>query len=620
MGNELNAATRYGVWWATLAVVTFLPLFYVPMHPKPALTQSRAKASALPPGSRPASADAGTILDSPAKPPQTALTPIAIPQTEWPQRLAQLWGVSVFFMLCRLSLSLVLLQIQRGKATDAPDSLTAVMKACLVRCGVKRRARVAVVSKGGSPLVTGPIRPCILIPAHLLHTVDNAEMEQICLHEAAHLARFDDFALLLQRMVEAVAVFHPAIRWIARQIDLEREIACDDYVIAVTGDTRSYASCLTRVAELANGYPASPVAAAAAHESSHLNRRIEMLLNKTRHTGTRILKGHLAAGCVALVLITWLAGKSPAFLAFAAPVQAVISKPAPQSAPKVQASALQARAIQAAPRGTPTPSPTAQAVRVLVSVTDPLNRYVTGLDQSSFRIYEDGMEQTISSLQGPDGDFSLTVVSNGEGNLKGVEQAIAENERKLAELRTTYKDSYPAIVILRERILQLNSEKSRLSSMISLAGVPAPPLLNSIRAAAANYDPAKRQAILVIFDPRDKSIFWPESELHAVIRDSHLPIYSIAVHSEGEVQDSTFLNILTDATGGRRFVAASWDGIPEIENKIKIELQNQYALTYTPRNTTPPGAYRQLEVRVIPTRGLPPLHTYTRPGYYTTSP
>jgi beta-lactamase regulating signal transducer with metallopeptidase domain len=204
--NCLNAATRYGVWWVTLFVMAVLPLLYLPSHPKESV-----KASALPPGFRLASANPEPTLDHPVNP-NAVLAPIAIQQTEWPRRLAQVWAISTFLMLGRLALSLILLQIQRRKATDAPSSLAALMTSCLARCGVKRRARIAIVKKGGSPLVTGPIRPFILIPAHLLHTLDDGEMEQICLHEAAHLARFDDCALLLQRIVEALAVFHPVVR------------------------------------------------------------------------------------------------------------------------------------------------------------------------------------------------------------------------------------------------------------------------------------------------------------------------------------------------------------------------------------------------------------------------
>src|SRR5207244_1968074 len=143
----------------------------------------------------------------------------------------------------------------------------------------------------GTPIAAGPRNPTILIPARFLEELDEAELDQIGLHEAAHLARRDDYALLLQRLITAVFSWHPVARWIGRRIDLEREIACDDIVVAATGHAKPYAACLTRVVELATGATASPLAAAAADERSHFSARVEMLLNRTRRTGTRLLKG-----------------------------------------------------------------------------------------------------------------------------------------------------------------------------------------------------------------------------------------------------------------------------------------------------------------------------------------
>ena len=79
--------------------------------------------------------------------------------------------------------------------------------------------------------------PAILIPAALLAELHDDELDQIGLHETAHLARHDDFALIAQRAIEAMFAVHPVVRWIARRIDLEREIACDDFVLNATGPT-----------------------------------------------------------------------------------------------------------------------------------------------------------------------------------------------------------------------------------------------------------------------------------------------------------------------------------------------------------------------------------------------
>src|SRR5260370_42364254 len=93
------------------------------------------------------------------------------------------------------------------------------------------------------------------------------------LHEAAHLARGDDVALVLQRLLQAVFALHPVVHWIARRIDLEREIACDDFVVEATGQPRPYAACLTRVVELTGGGRTSPGPAAAERAPPAASRR-----------------------------------------------------------------------------------------------------------------------------------------------------------------------------------------------------------------------------------------------------------------------------------------------------------------------------------------------------------
>src|SRR6185436_18419352 len=129
-----------------------------------------------------------------------------------------------------------------------------------------------------------------------------AELAQILAHETAHLSRRDDVALLIQCVIEAMLPWHPAVRFLTRQIDFEREVACDDAAIETQG-ARPYAACLTHLAELA--LPAHTLTASSI--SSHLVRRIDLLLDRTRHTGTRVLKSRLIVISALLVTACWAA-------------------------------------------------------------------------------------------------------------------------------------------------------------------------------------------------------------------------------------------------------------------------------------------------------------------------
>jgi beta-lactamase regulating signal transducer with metallopeptidase domain len=331
--RALNAATRYAVWWATLLVILALPLFYLPGRvesdaPQPStaplITQTASTAETVP----------VVVPDNvPQQPPRRPQFPLELSAGAWPVRIFRAWGIVAAFMMIRLLASYVVLE-RRKRRAHASDKLQ------------DWPVRALISSEIASPMAAGLFRPAILLPERLLAELRDEELEQIRVHETAHLLRRDDVALLIQRIVEALFALHPVVRWITRRIDLEREIACDDFVLEKTGEARPYASCLTRVVEIAGGARSSIAAAAATEERSHLARRIEMLLDKTRHKGTRLLKIRLLLVAVALMALAGFVAKRPGVVAFADSFYA--QPPVPPSAPEPPAP-LEPEAVPEAP-------------------------------------------------------------------------------------------------------------------------------------------------------------------------------------------------------------------------------------------------------------------------------
>ena len=89
----------------------------------------------------------------------------------------------------------------------------------------------------------------ILIPCWVMQELSAEELNQILLHELAHFGRWDDWTNLAQKVVKALFFFHPAVWWIEKRVSLEREMACDDAVLAETASPRAYAECLANLAE-----------------------------------------------------------------------------------------------------------------------------------------------------------------------------------------------------------------------------------------------------------------------------------------------------------------------------------------------------------------------------------
>ena len=88
-----------------------------------------------------------------------------------------------------------------------------------------------------------------MIPDWALIELSSSELNQVVLHELAHLRRWDDWTNLAQQIIRALLFFHPAVWWIGKKAELEREMACDDAVLAETESPRAYAECLAHLAE-----------------------------------------------------------------------------------------------------------------------------------------------------------------------------------------------------------------------------------------------------------------------------------------------------------------------------------------------------------------------------------
>jgi Zn-dependent protease with chaperone function len=138
-----------------------------------------------------------------------------------------------------------------------------------------RRARVACSIAVAVPTAIGYLRPAIIVPADFRRRVDATEWHAIIAHEAAHLARGDDWAKAIQSTVLRLAWWLPGLWMLAARLDVERELASDERAAATTG-ARRYAACLLRLAT--SDAPALP-ALALWSRRSQVAVRVERLLH-----------------------------------------------------------------------------------------------------------------------------------------------------------------------------------------------------------------------------------------------------------------------------------------------------------------------------------------------------
>jgi uncharacterized protein YjbI with pentapeptide repeats/beta-lactamase regulating signal transducer with metallopeptidase domain len=218
------------------------------------------------------------------------------------------------------------------------------------------------------PVAVGFRTPTILLPSRLIETDALAEigdLDQIVMHEYAHLDRYDDWTNLAQRAIERIFWFNPVIAFLATRIALEREIACDDWVIAQTGHAHRYATCLWKLVEATRLPTRRIFAPGALFTPRQISIRIEQLLDSRRNALPRLSPlGALATAIAAVTLIVAQSARAPAI----AIDDVLVAPPVAAAAPATR------DVVNAAPIARQTPAPAAPAAPLAPVATLRLHR------------------------------------------------------------------------------------------------------------------------------------------------------------------------------------------------------------------------------------------------------
>jgi VWFA-related protein len=267
-------------------------------------------------------------------------------------------------------------------------------------------------------------------------------------------------------------------------------------------------------------------------------------------------------------------------------------------------------------------------VLIPVSVTDPLNRFVTGLDQDAFKIFEDKSEQKLVSFGSEDAPLSIGIVFDTSGSmgpkLEKSRQAVTEffktanpeDEAFLVEFNDRPELVNPFTHNLEEIQNRLTFTQSKGRTAL-LDGIYL--ALHTMKKA---HNP--RKALVLISDGGDNSSRYTESEVKNLVKEADVQIYAIGIYESAasrgrtpeELSGPGLLTDLSEPTGGRHFIVENLGELPDVAAKIGIELRNQYVLGYSPSNQTRDGKYRKVNVKLVQPRGLPTLRAFFRTGYY----
>jgi Ca-activated chloride channel family protein len=267
-------------------------------------------------------------------------------------------------------------------------------------------------------------------------------------------------------------------------------------------------------------------------------------------------------------------------------------------------------------------------VLVPATVTDPMNRLVTGLEKENFEVYDNNVGQVIKSFSTEDAPVTIGVIFDLSGSMTS---KFLRARKALSEfMRTSNPQDEFFVVGFNDRpavIVDYTSDIDDVEArMVMLKPENRTALIDAIYLGVDKLKQAKydRKALLIISDGGDNRSRYTEGELRRVVRESDVQIYSIGIFDQyapttEEQLGPILLTDICDMTGGRMFRVMDMSDLGDIASRISAELRNEYVIGYRPSEVKQDGNWRKLKIRLVPPPGLPQLTVHNRQGYYAPS-
>ena len=267
-------------------------------------------------------------------------------------------------------------------------------------------------------------------------------------------------------------------------------------------------------------------------------------------------------------------------------------------------------------------------VLVPVTVTDPMNRLVTGLDKENFQVFEGKEAQEVRNFSAEDAPVSLGVIFDMSGSMSSkIERA---REAVVEFFKTANPQDEFFLIAFADKPEEVSDFTQSVDDLQGKLVFTVPKgrtaLLDAIYLGVSKMRQARypKKALLIISDGGDNHSRYTEGEIKSLVKEADVMIYSIGIYdhyfqTEEERLGPALLSDVSDLSGGRSFTIDNPNDLADVATKIGIELRNQYVLGYRPKNPGHDGKWHKIKVKLLPPKGLPPLHVYARTGYYASS-
>jgi VWFA-related protein len=260
------------------------------------------------------------------------------------------------------------------------------------------------------------------------------------------------------------------------------------------------------------------------------------------------------------------------------------------------------------------------------TVVDSKGQFVPDLKVQDFRVFEDHVEQKLSSFRREDIPVTMGLVIDNSGSM------LPKRSRVTAAALTFVDTSNPQDEVFvvnfnDDYYLDLdkdftNDKKELKGALERIASSGSTALYDALIGSLDHLKKGKKdkKVLLVITDGEDDASRKDLAYTVQVAQQSNAVIYAIGLFADDNRREKKAgkkaLSAITAATGGEAFFPDSVEQVEALCAQIAHDIRNQYTVAYYPTNTARDGTFRTLQVQVIPPRGHGKMSVRTRPGYY----
>jgi Ca-activated chloride channel homolog len=254
-------------------------------------------------------------------------------------------------------------------------------------------------------------------------------------------------------------------------------------------------------------------------------------------------------------------------------------------------------------------------------------RYVTGLAESDFEVYEDGVKQSLTIFSQVQQPIALAILLDTSNSME--DKIATAQEAATGFVRRMKKNDVIEVIDFNSQVripqpftndvgaLERAIRQTKVNGSTSLYNALYVSLKGLKDERAKSSEEIRRQAIVVLSDGDDTSSVIEYEDVLELAKRSETAIYAIGLRQQesgrGKFKEAEFvLRQLSQETGGRVFFPTSVAELPKIYEQISEELASQYSMAYSSKNPMRNGAWRRIDVRV----NKPGLVARSRRGYY----